>query len=248
MSIELINKFKNRELKAKQVFTIKEIEKNKGYSFIKEYHYLKDAKYFSMYNYGLFIDNELVGVATFSLPQGNVALKGWFGLGNDKKDILELSRLCVLPNLNGSNATSYLLSNAIKKLKTQNGIRAVITLADSSRHVGSIYQVCNFEYFGLTDSKKDFYRYDGKKNPRGSTKTTNGVWINRARKHRYAFILDKKLECKYSKEYYPKSSDRLTVNCCNGTKVVHDKRFDKYYTCPICTNHLVELKYNKKLV
>lgn len=237
---EKINLFKDRKVKAKDIFKIKEISKIEGYNFIKKYHYLKDAKYFSMYNYGLFIEESLVGVSTFSTPQGNVALKGWFGISdNSTKDILELSRLCILPSLNGSNATSFLLSNSMKLLKKDYRIRAVITLADSSRHVGSIYQVCNFTYYGLTDKKSDFYRaIDGKKNPRGSTKDTHGVWIPRTRKHRYAYIMDKKLECKYEQQKKPNENVRLTTTCCNNTNIVHDKRFNEYYTCPICTDML----------
>ena len=236
-----IEQFKNREIKAKEIFTIKEIDKNTGWNFIKNYHYLAEAKYFSMYDYGLFIEGVLVGVASFSLPQGNVALKGWFSLPNTTKDILELSRLCVLPELNGSNATSFLLSNSIKKLKKDYNIRAVITLADSSRHVGSIYQVCNFSYYGLTDKKSDFYREDGKKNPRGSTKNSKGVWIERTRKHRYAFVMGSDLECNYNKKEYPKFNERLKTICCNDSKVVYDKRFDKHYTCPLCTGKLEEV-------
>lgn len=236
-----IEQFKNREIKAKEIFSIKKIDKNTGWNFIKDYHYLADAKYFSMYDYGLFIEDVLVGVASFSLPQGNVALKGWFSLPNTTKDILELGRLCVLPELNGSNATSFMLSNSIKKLKKDYNVRAVITLADSSRHVGSIYQVCNFSYYGLTDKKSDFYREDGKKNPRGSTKNSEGVWIERTRKHRYAFIMDSDLECNYNKKEYPKSNERLKTICCNDSEVVYDKRFDKYYTCPLCTGKLEEV-------
>lgn len=241
MNEENIVKFKNRELKAKDLFIIEEISKTEGYEFIKKYHYLKDAKYFSSFDYGLFMDGELVGVATFSLPQGTATLKGWFGLSNTTKDILELSRLCVLPSLNGSNATSYLLSKSMKKLKNNHNIRAVITLADTSRHVGSIYQVCNFTYFGITNKKTDFYREDGKKNPRGSTKNSKGVWIDRTRKHRYAFIMDKSLVCKYEEQSYPKREETLETICCNNTKVVYDKRFDKYYTCPICTGSIKEI-------
>lgn len=236
-----INLFKNRKIKAKEIFTIKEITKVMGYEFIKKHHYLQDAKYFSMYDYGLFIDSTLVGVATFSLPQGNVALKGWFGLNNQTKDVLELSRLCVLPCLNGSNATSFLLGNSIKELKKTYNIRAVITLADSSRHVGSIYQVCNFKYYGITNKKSDFYRIDGKKNPRGSTKNSEGVWINRTRKHRYAFIMDATLKCKYLEQNFPKSNIRLITECCNGSLKVHDKRFDVWYTCPICVGKLEKI-------
>ena len=237
-----IELFKNRDIKAKDLFTIKSISKNQAYAFVKEYHYLGEAKFFSVHAYGLYIGEELVGCATFSNPQGNVALKGWFGLDNQCKDVLELSRLCLSPPLNGSNATSYLLSGAIKLLKKE-GIRAVITLADSSRHVGSIYQVCNFKYYGLTDKKSDFYTADGKVNPRGSTSNKQGVWIPRTRKHRYCFLLDKKLKVLYDEvKPYPKSEDRESNDCCKGLGKVQDNRFNKWYTCPVCTGGISELK------
>ena len=122
---------------------LKLVDKKVAYDFIRKHHYLGDAKFFSKYAYGLFHKEGdiMMGVATFSNPQGNVALKGWFGLDNSDQTVLELSRLCVLPELNGTNATSYLLGNSLRLLRKE-GIRAVITLADDSRHNGSIYQVC----------------------------------------------------------------------------------------------------------
>lgn len=162
-----IERFKSRSIKAQSVFKVVGIEKPLAYDFVRQYHYLGDTDFFCKYAYGLWCCGELVGVAAFSNPQGTTALKGWFGLGNDDQSVLELSRLALLPSLNGCNATSFLLSHSIRLLK-QIGVRAVITLADASRHIGSIYQVCNFKYYGLADDKSDFYRYpDGKKNPRG---------------------------------------------------------------------------------
>lgn len=235
---DLIDKFKNRELKAKEVFDIKLIDKKVAYDFIKVYHYLGDAKFFSKFAYGLYVKNEdkLVGVTTFSNPQGNVALKGWFGLPNTDQTVLELSRLCVLPQLNGTNTTSYLLGNSIKLLKKE-GVRAVITLADDSRHNGSIYQVCNFKYYGLTDKKSDFFHYSNntwKVNPRGPTKDKQGVWINRTQKHRYSYIIDDKLICLYQQQPYPKKTDIKQYDCCGGTKLVKDNRFNIEYPCPKC--------------
>jgi hypothetical protein len=234
---ELIKQFKNREIKAKELFNIKLIDKNIAYEFIKQYHYLKDAKFFSKYSYGLFIGEELVGVSTFSNPQGNVALKGWFNLDNTDQSVLELSRLCLLPILNGSNATSYLLSGSIKELK-KIGVRAVITLADDSRHVGSIYQVCNFKYYGLTEKKSDFYSVNQKLNERGETKNKQGVWINRTRKHRYAYIMDRKLICNYEEQERPSLGETNVYDCCGGSKVVYDNRFGVTYTCPKCCGEL----------
>ena len=239
MMNEDFERFKKREVKAKAIFVIRPVPKNIAYFFVRRYHYLADAKFFSMYSYGLFYreTDKLVGVATFSLPQGNVALKGWFGLPNSDKSVVELSRLCVLPALHGTHATSFLLGGSIRLLKKGGLVRAVITLADSSRHVGSIYQVCNFTYYGLTDKKNDFYREDGVVNPRGKTSTVHGVWVPRTRKHRYAIILDKNLHCGYEECSRPKSSDVVSSDVCpvcGGTHKVFDKRFGEWYTCPHC--------------
>lgn len=258
-----IEDFKNRKIKAKQIFYIKEIDKNTSYNFVKKYHYLGEAKFFCCKAYGLFLikNNELVGVATYSLPQGIATLKGWFSLGNDTKNIFELSRLCLLPALNGTNATSYLLSNSINELKKKNNeicrnfkkenkimrdedweCRAIITLACSERHVGSIYQICNFKYYGLTKKASDFYREDGKINPRGKSGSFKGVYLPRARKHRYAYILDETLKIDYKEEEKPKISETLKLECCNGSKKVYDPRYDKWYTCPRCLGTLKVLK------
>lgn len=240
-----IENFKNRLVKAKDVFYIKQIDKSIAYEFVRTYHYLGDAKFFSKFAYGLFIkeNNTLCGVATFSNPQGISALKGWFSLDNQDQSVLELSRLAMLPFLNKTNATSFLLGNSIKLLKKQ-CIRAVITLATSDRHVGSIYQVCNFKYYGLTDSKTDFFSEDGKVNPRGATKDVKGVWIPRPRKHRYAYIIDNSLKCNYKECEKPKHDDVEKLECCNGKGIVYDKRFGIWYTCPRCIGVLQKHELN----
>ena len=242
MNPENLQLFKERKIKAKDIFRIDIIDKVEAYNFVKKYHYLGDAQFFSMYAYGLIEreSHELIGVATYSLPQGTEALYSWFGLNNDVKDILELSRLCMLPCLNGTNATSFLLGNSMKLLRKEH-IRAVITLADESKHVGSIYQVCNFKYYGLTDKKTDFYRDDGKKNPRGETKNSHGVWINRPQKHRYCYILDDSLTISLDECKHPKLGDITPLECCQGTHRVYDNRFHDYYSCPICTGKLIKL-------
>jgi len=230
---ELVDAFKNRTIKASSIFELREIKKNTAYDFIKKYHYLADAKFFSKFSFGLFLGGCLVGCATYTNPQGISTMKGWFGLPNTDQSVLELSRLCLTPALNNTNASSYLLSNSVKKLKPH-GVRAVITLADSSRHSGSIYQVCNFTYYGLTDKKSDFFSVNGL-NPRGSTKNVEGVWLPRTRKHRYAFILDKKLKCNYTPQTRPKKTS-TPLDCCNGEGVVFDSRFKKTYVCPKCND------------
>lgn len=234
--------FKERKVKARDLFTIRLVDKNTCYEFVKRYHYLGNAKLpFCAYSFGMYYNGEygeeMVGCSTFSNPQGVFTLKSWFNLDNQCQQVLELTRLCVLPCLNGTNATSFLLGNSIKLLKKY-GIKAVITLADASRHVGSIYQVCNFKYFGLTQNNKDFYSIDGIKNPRGKVHDKHGVHVGRARKHRYAYILDKNLECLYEEKPYPKTSEKYTPDCCHGTKKVYDPRFNEWFTCPVCCGYI----------
>lgn len=237
-----IDLFKNREIKAKQIFSILEIDKSLAYDFVKTYHYLGNAEFFAIYSFGLWLDGELVGVATYSNPQGNVSLKGWFGLNNDDQSVLELTRLCMIPKLNNTNATSYLLSNSIRILKKVYGIRAIITLADASRHIGSIYQVCNFKYYGLAADKSDFYRYpDCKKNPRGKVSDVQGVWVSRTKKHRYAYIMDNSLKCLYPIKEAPKEKNQIQRFCCGGSKQVFDKRNGQWYTCPVCTGKILKI-------
>ena len=68
-----------------------------------------------------------------------------------------------------------------------------------------------------------------------TTKDKMGVWINRTQKHRYAYILDENLICLYEQQPYPKKTDVKDYDCCNGTKIVKDKRFNIDYPCPKCT-------------
>ena len=242
-----LKSFRERSVKAKSIFEIRGILKSTALKFVSQHHYLGDAKFFSKFSFGLFhkSSDTLCGVTTFSNPQGAVTMKGWFGLTNQDQSVLELSRLCVLPSLNGTNATSYLLGQSIRFLKKEN-IRAVITLADNSRHNGSIYQVCNFKYYGLSNPKSDFFSYDGDgkltKNFRGKTSQHDGVWLPRTRKHRYAYIIDPSLQCNYTEQLNPKKSDFESYNCICEDEKVFDKRFSQYYSCPNCTGQLVKIQ------
>lgn len=240
---DAIEGFKSRTIKAKDAFDLREVDKNMAYGFVAMYHYLGTAKFMSMYQYGIFLKGTdmLLGVATFSPPQGPFSLKGWFGItDNSVTYIQELTRLCLLPELNGSNATSFLLSNSMKRLKAL-GVKAVVTLADSTRHVGSIYQNCNFKYYGMTEKAMDMYSLEGK-NVRGKSSNFHGVYLPRNRKHRYAYVLDPTLKVLYKEEPRP-SKDDLTgkPSCCGGSLVVHDDRYDEWFTCPKCTSKFIQL-------
>ncbi len=223
--------------------SIHEVHKQDAIIMFKRFHYLGDKEFIHSIAYGLYKDSELIGIANFGSPSGISTMKGWFGRSNDDEvciKIYELNRLVIIPEYNGKNYGSYFLSRCLKLLKKK-GIKAVISLADAQHHSGYIYQACNFEYYGQTDKKPDFYKYENdnyyKLNPRGKTSFVHGVWLDRSVKHRYLYRLDKRLDVLYEKKDYPKESTS-GVSCCGGTNQVVDNRHGMLYTCPLCTGKL----------
>jgi len=191
----------------KSEFYIDKVSKREAEELLLQYHYLKDiSKSFkSGYNYGLFLKNDfcplkiggLLGVCIFTgLPVPEIA-KGAFGLKrNEQEGLFELSRLCIHPEIQGTehNITSWFVSRAIRQLRKDTEVKAIISYADSDFHSGTVYRACNFKYCGLSDPKKDFYYADGTKHSRGKVKGAAGEWKERSRKHRYVMIFDKNLK------------------------------------------------------
>jgi len=191
----------------KSDFYIDKISKSEAAKLLLRYHYLKDISkgFRSGYNYGLYKNNDfsplniggIQGVCIFTgLPVPEIA-KGAFGLERyEQQGLFELSRLCIHPDTQQReyNITSWFVSKAIKRLRKDTEVKAIISYADSDCHSGTIYGACNFVYCGLSDAKKDFYYADGTKHSRGKIKGSEGEWKERSRKHRYVMVFDKKLE------------------------------------------------------
>ena len=190
----------------KSDYHIDRVSKSEAAELLLRFHYLKDLSkdFKSGYNYGLFKNNDfcplniggIQGVCIFTgLPVPEIA-KGAFGLErHEQQGLFELSRLCIEPNTQSCeyNITSWFVSRAIKQLRKDTEVKAIISYADSDYHSGTIYRACNFKYAGLTDSKKDFYFADGTKHSRGKIKGAEGEWKDRSRKHRYVMMFDKTL-------------------------------------------------------
>ena len=191
----------------KTEFYIERVPKKEASKLLLKYHYLKNISkgFKSGYNYGLFRENKfsilnihgLQGVCIFTgLPVPEVA-QGAFGLErNQQQGLFELSRLCIHPDTQSveHNITSWFVSRAIRQLRKDTEVKAIISYADSDFHSGTIYRACNFKYCGLTDPKKDFYHTDGTKHSRGKVKGASGEWKERSRKHRYVMTFDKNLK------------------------------------------------------
>lgn len=227
-------------VKLSDSFKVEEISLNDAKNLVSKYHYLGNKKFQYSYAYGV-IDketNEIIGCSVFGMVGGISTIKGWFGLSNKENKIFELSRLVIKEGFNYKNITSFLLGRSLRLIRKE-GAKAVISLADSHKHIGYIYQACNFKYYGMSSPKTDFYSECGIKNPKGKTSNRKGVWIPRSVKHRYAVIFDNDIEVKYGIEKYPKGEGITSVKCCNGTNKVQDNRFNVTYKCPICCGSLI---------
>jgi hypothetical protein len=198
---------------AKENFTIKKILKNEAAKILDKYHYLTDISkgFKSGFNYGLFENELLVGAIIFTgFPVPELA-KGMFNLQrHEQEGLFELSRLCLTPDVQKSehNIASWFVSRSIKLLRKETKVKAVLSYADSSFHKGTVYQACNFKYYGTAEPKKDFWfeQEDGSfiKHNRGKLKGLKGEWRARTIKHRFLITFDKNLILNWTEKEYQK--------------------------------------------
>lgn len=143
------------------------------------------------YAFGLFKDQEMIGCVTYGQPASPSLCKGIAG-EKWKKRVLELNRLVIAPEYNGSNYGSLLVSKSLKMLP--NGTY-VVSYADWGKwgHVGYIYQATNWMYSGMTTARTDIFSEGHSRHyHKGETRR-----VNRSAKHRYIYIVaDKRLRKK----------------------------------------------------
>jgi len=194
---------------------VKKITKKEAESLLHPYHYLtQESRGFRTgYNYGAFIDDLLQAVCIFHNPSVPELVKGCFGLTRtDQRGILELGRLVKHPSANGRLILSQFVAMAMKEVRKELDVRAILSYADSRYHAGYIYQSLNFMYYGLTNLKSDwwFEQEDGTfiKHTRGKVKGSKGEWRPRSRKHRYLLVFDKTLKTKWLPQAYPKKDNK----------------------------------------
>jgi len=179
--------------------TIRQISRDDCEPFILGIHYAKRWPSIS-YAYGLFDDEELIGVVTYGTPPSATLKRGIAG-DKYKADVLELNRLCL--KYNRKNEASMLVGRSLKMLP-QNKI--VVSFADTSQgHSGTVYQATNFVYCGLSAKRTD-WKVKGKEHLHGQTvadefrgeknraecmrkKYGDDFYLQaRPRKHRYIYV------------------------------------------------------------
>ena len=67
------------------------------------------------YAFGLFDEEKLIGVCTYGQPASPAPCRGIAGVEN-KKNVLELSRLVISPECTKKNCASYLIANSLRML------------------------------------------------------------------------------------------------------------------------------------
>ncbi len=206
----------------KKEYSVKQIERKDCNDYILKIHYAKRWPSIS-YAYGLFLNENLVGVVTYGTPPSSTLKKGIAGI-EYSPDILELNRLVLLNNI--KNEASFLISQSLKLLPKN---KIIVSFADTEQnHAGYVYQACNFIYCGLSAKRTD-WKVKGLEHLHGITiadqfrgvenrsklmreKYGDDFYLkDRPRKHRYIYIIgDRKYKkaalssLKYTIEPYPK--------------------------------------------
>lgn len=191
---------------SKALYTVRRsLSPTEGAALLRDAHYLgkQGARWKNGYNYVLeSLTDGVVGVCIFtSFPVPELVV-GMFGLARDDQDgMFELSRLVLCPVVQKQehNLTSFFVSAALRALRKDTKVRCVLSYADSDFHSGIVYRACNFEYYGLTEERKDFFikTPEGwRKHQRGPTRGVEGEWRPRSRKHRFVIVYDKELKRK----------------------------------------------------
>ncbi len=205
------------------VDTIRPISRKECEPFILGIHYAKRFPSIT-YAFGMFQNNELIGIVTYGTPPSSTLRRGV--AGDDYIDkILELNRLVL--KYNCKNEASRLISKSLKMLPES----VVVSFADTEQgHVGYVYQACNFYYTGLSAKRTD-WKIKGKEHLHGQTiadefrgvqnrsqaireKYGDDFYLQeRSRKHRYVYIVGSKTfkkkalqSLKYDIMNYPKQT------------------------------------------
>lgn len=200
---------------------VAEVTREECEPFIIGIHYAKRWPSIS-YAYGLFDEDELIGVVTYGTPPSSSLRVGLAG-AEYKEKVLELNRLCL--KYNRKNEASRLVGASLRMLPES----IVVSYADTEQgHKGYVYQACNFLYCGLSAKRTD-WKVKGKEHLHGQTISDEFRGVpNRAkamrdkygddfylaprpRKHRYVYIVGSKTfkrnvtkALKYKVENYPK--------------------------------------------
>ena len=164
------------------------IKAEEAVPWILQKHYAKRLPSIS-YAFGLYENNNLVGIVTYGMPASNQLCEGVCGVENKQK-VIELNRLCLQDN--SKNQASYLVANSIKLLPKP---MIIVSYADTAQgHIGYVYQATNFLFTGTTKEWCDMFAGEGKHSRHAKDPSIRQF---RSAKHRYIYLHGSKSDKKY---------------------------------------------------
>lgn len=130
--------------------TVARVDKATAKRICVENHYSKkwNNGLFGAENYGVYLDDELLGVAVYGYSMNPASWARVTATAPEK--CLELNRLWIDDRL-GANTETWLLGRTFRLLKAD-GYELIQSFADGRLGVGTIYQAANFTYHGHHDS------------------------------------------------------------------------------------------------
>ena len=146
-----------------QGYHIEAIDKALADDFLQRHHYLAQQGngFLGKAQYGLFSDDgKFVGCIVFagiSVIETLIGAFEGFERASCQEGFWELTRLAMDDDNKKLNLTSWFVAKAIRRLRHEYNVRALISYADSKYHNGYIYQATNFKYYGLAPQKSDFF-------------------------------------------------------------------------------------------
>jgi len=182
-------------------YAIQLIDSKETYGYLRDIHYAHRIPSIS-YAYGLFKDQEIVGVVTYGTPASSTLCKGICG-DDWQKYVLELNRLVLEYNL--PNEASRLVAASLRLLPKP---RIIVSFADTAQnHLGIVYQATNFIYTGLSTKFRDV-KVRGLEHQHHATYghglsykeikekygEDNVYFVDRSRKHRYITFIGNRKE------------------------------------------------------
>lgn len=171
-------------------YRVERIQYDDTKPFLMGIHYARRMPQIQ-YAFGLFYKDYpwAVGCVTYGQPASPWLCKGVAGEEN-RKNVLELNRLCLYPEHNCGNAASFLVSHSLKLLPHGT---FVVSYADWGgwHHVGYVYQATNWLYTGMTKPRTDKYSESGHARHYSAEETRRQ---KRTEKHRYIFLVGDKRE------------------------------------------------------
>ena len=180
---------------------VRQIDYKTAMEIVVNKHYLKRKSPCSI-SFGLFKEDELVGVIVFGKPSSYTLCEGIAGKG-ESKNVIEFNRLWVDDKM-PKNTESWFVSRAINQCPFE----IIVSFADTEQgHIGYIYQATNWLYCG--ESKKQrYFRLKGNSNNEGGTE-----YRRRERMSKTEIINNYGEE--YIEEYYSSKKYRYVYFNCN---------------------------------